>query len=163
MSTILNLVELREGGTQDLSAVGSIMRDAFEDRFGEGWTSAQCLGMMSLPGVWLILASMDGQDCGFALARSTGEEAELLLLAARPAVRRRGVGGALLRAIVAEAEARGGKEIHLEVRAGNDAVMLYRREGFDKVGERRDYYRGRSGQLFDAQTFARKIGASHRQ
>jgi ribosomal protein S18 acetylase RimI-like enzyme len=36
-------------------------------------------------------------------------------------------------------------KLHLEVRAGNEAVQLYRREGFDKVGERRNYYRGKTG------------------
>ena len=153
----VSFAELREGGVQDLPQVNAIMQDAFEARFGEAWTSAQCMGMLSLPGVWLTLASMDGDDLGFALARSTGEEAELLLLAARPAARRRGIGGALLRAVIAEAKARGGRQLHLEVRAGNEAVHLYRREGFAKVGERPSYYRGKSGQVFDAHTYARDL------
>jgi len=133
------------------------MQEAFDPRFGEAWTSAQCMGMLSLPGVWLVIASLDGVDSGFALARSTGVEAELLLLATHPSARRRGIAGALLRAVIAEARDRGVEEMHLEVRAGNDAVQLYRREGFDKVGERRNYYRGNTGQAFDAQTFARKL------
>jgi ribosomal-protein-alanine N-acetyltransferase len=157
MSSTLNITELREGGSQDLTEVIRIMQDAFDPRFGEAWTSAQCLGMLSLPGVWLVIASLDGSDAGFALARSTGDEAELLLLATRPAARRRGVAGALLRAIIAEAQHRGVLQLHLEVRAGNDAVRLYRREGFEKVGERRNYYRGKTGQAFDAHTYARKL------
>jgi [ribosomal protein S18]-alanine N-acetyltransferase len=157
MSTTLNMVELREGGTGDLPAVNRIMRDAFETRYGEGWTSAQCLGMLSLPGVWLTMASIDGQDAGFALSRSTGEEAELLLLATAPAYRARGIGGALLRATIVEAQARGGHQLHLEVRAGNDAVRLYQREGFDKVGERRGYYKGKMGQSYDAHTYVRPL------
>lgn len=157
MSTTLNLTELREGGGGDLAAVNSIMQEAFDARYGEAWTNSQCMGMLSLPGVWLTIAAVGGVDAGFALARATGDEAELLLLATRPQQRGRGVGGALLRAVVAEAAARGVVNLHLEVRSGNDAVRLYRREGFDKVGERRGYYRGKGGQLFDAQTFARKI------
>jgi len=157
MSGTLNRTDLREGGSQDLAEVSRIMEDAFDARYGEAWTSAQCLGMLSLPGVWLVIASLDEADAGFALARSTGEEAELLLLATRPAARRRGVAGALLRAVVAEAEARGVAQLHLEVRAGNDAVRLYRREGFEKVGERKNYYRGKMGQAFDAHTYARDL------
>jgi [ribosomal protein S18]-alanine N-acetyltransferase len=153
----VNLVELREGGTHDLQSVSHIMQEAFDARFGEAWTSAQCLGMLSLPGVWLVVASIDGKDAGFALSRSIADEAELLLLATRPAARRRGVAGALLRAMIDEAQGRGVARVHLEVRSGNDAVWLYRREGFEKVGERRDYYRGRSGQLFDAHTYAREL------
>lgn len=157
MSSTLNLTELREGGIQDVPAVSAIMQEAFDPRFGEAWTSAQCMGMLSLPGVWLVIASLGGIDSGFAMARSTGDEAELLLLATRPAARRRGIAGALLRAVVTEARDRGVVEMHLEVRSGNEAVQLYRREGFDKVGERRAYYRGNTGQAFDAQTFARKF------
>ena len=157
MSSALNLTELRAGGVQDLQAVNTIMQEAFDPRYGEAWTLSQCMGMLSLLGVWLTLASVADRDVGFALARSTGQEAELLLLATSPRARGRGVGGALLRAVVAEAAGRGVKDLHLEVRAGNEAIRLYSREGFIKVGERRGYYRGKAGQLFDAQTFARKL------
>lgn len=157
MSGTLNMVELREGGSQDLTSVNTIMMDAFEAKYGEAWTSAQCLGMLSLPGVWLVLASVDGRDAGFALSRIVADEVELLLIATRPAARRRGVAGALLRAVIDEARGRNAAKVHLEVRSGNDAVRLYRREGFEKVGERREYYRGRNGQLFDAHTYARNL------
>ncbi|RYY27584.1 MAG: GNAT family N-acetyltransferase [Sphingomonadales bacterium] len=157
MSTILNQSELREGGAHDLPHIAQIMQDGFDPRFGEAWTSAQCMGMLSLPGVWLVIASLGEDDVAFALARMAADEAELLLLATRPAARRRGVGGALLRAIIEEARARGAARIHLEVRSGNDAVELYRREGFAKVGQRNNYYRGKAGQLFDAHTYAREL------
>lgn len=153
----VSLTELREGGCQDLASVNGIMQDAFDPQFGEAWTKPQCLGMLSLPGVWLILASIDGEDAGFALAREVAGDAELLLLATRQTAQRLGVGAALVRAVIAEARSRGAERLHLEVRAGNVAVRLYRSEGFDKVGERKDYYKGKSGELFNAQTFARDL------
>lgn len=153
----LNFVELREGGVQDVSAVAAIMQDAFDPRYGEAWTAAQCLGMMALPGVWLVIASLDDQDVGFALSRVAGPEAELLLLATRRSARSRGVGSALLRSVIAEAKARGVEDLHLEVRSGNDAVRLYQREGFAKVGERHYYYRGRDGNSHDAHSYSRKL------
>lgn len=154
----VHLTELREGGAQDLVSVNAIMQDAFDPQFGEAWTKAQCLGMLSLPGVWLVIASTQGEDAGFALAREVAGDAELLLLATRRSVQRRGIGAALVRAVIAEAQGRGAEQLHLEVRAGNDAVRLYRSAGFDKVGERKDYYKGKNGELFSAQTFARKLG-----
>lgn len=157
MTTILNQSELREGGVHDLPNVTAIMQEGFDPRFGEAWTSAQCMGMLSLPGVWLVIASLGDDDVAFALARLAADEAELLLLATKPSARRRGVGGALLRAVIEEARARSATRIHLEVRSGNDAVELYRREGFAKVGERNNYYRGGAGQLFDAHTYAREL------
>jgi ribosomal-protein-alanine N-acetyltransferase len=157
MSTTVNMTELRQGGARDLPSVATIMHDAFDPRYGEAWTTSQCMGMLALPGAWLTLASVVGLDMGFALARTTGEEAELLLLATRPAARGRGVGGALLRSVIAEATTRGVVDLHLEVRSGNDAIRLYQREGFHQVGQRRGYYRGKNGQAFDALTFARKL------
>jgi ribosomal-protein-alanine N-acetyltransferase len=155
---MLHMTELRAGGPQDLVQVNSIMQEAFDPRYGEAWTSSQCMGMLSLPGVWLTLAAVDDRDVAFALCRLAADEAELLLLATRPSARGRGIGGALLRAAIEETRHRGGKVLHLEVRAGNEAVQLYEREGFTKVGERRGYYRGKNGQVFDAQTFARQVG-----
>jgi ribosomal-protein-alanine N-acetyltransferase len=157
MNATLKLTELRPGGARDLPSVATIMHEAFDPRYGEAWTTAQCMGILSLPGAWLTLASVDGEDAGFALSRSGADEAELLLLATRPALRGRGVAGALLRSVITEAIARFCTNVHLEVRSGNEAIRLYRREGFEKVGERRGYYKGRNGHLFDALTFSRKI------
>jgi len=157
MSTALNLVELRPGTTGDLAIVDTLMQRSFDPRYGESWTRAQCLGIMSMPGVWLTLASIDRAPAGFALTRSGGGEAELLLLAADPAVRRRGVGGALLRSAMNDAQGRGANCLYLEVRAGNRAAELYRSLGFVKVGERRGYYRGSGNQVFDAHTYRRDL------
>lgn len=147
------MIEIVEGSARDVAIVERLMGEAFDPRFGEAWTRNQCLGVLALPGVWLRLARLDGAPAGFALTRLVLDEAELLLLATRPEARRCGVGAALLRAATEEARTRGAKSLHLEVRAGNDAVKLYRTAGFVKVGERRGYYRGKTGQIFDAQTY----------
>ena len=93
---------------------------------------------------------------GFALVRGVLDEAELLLLAVVPEARRKGVGAALLRGVIADCATRGIASIHLEVRAGNDAIKLYRNAGFSKIGERRDYYRGEDGQSYSALTLSRQ-------
>lgn len=156
MSTIAPL-SLRGGGSADLPLVSALMADAFEPRFGEAWTPGQCLGVLSLPGVWLTLAERREEPAGFALTRRLDDEAELLLLATGQRHRRRGVGAALLRAVLADAAQHGVHLMHLEVRAGNPAVHLYRAAGFTKVGERRNYYRGSTGQQFDAHTYSLRL------
>jgi [ribosomal protein S18]-alanine N-acetyltransferase len=153
LNRALSPVDLRGGTPADLGLVSTIMRDAFDPRFGEAWTQAQCMGVMSLPGVWLTLAQIDGQPAGFALARATLDEAELLLLATHPGCRRRGVGVSLLRSVIRDARERGVNQLHLEVRADNAAIKLYHAQGFRKVGVRRNYYRGVIGDVFDAHTF----------
>jgi len=158
MARTIDMIALRPGSTADLTAIAAIMQAAFDARYGEAWTASQCTGVMAMPGVWLTVAEIDGASGGFALSRVIADEAELLLLAVKPECRRRGLGRALLRSAIAESQARGAARIHLEVRAGNDAVALYRLAGFEKVGQRRDYYRGFSGKLFDAITYRKLIG-----
>ncbi|MDB5695818.1 MAG: ribosomal-protein-alanine acetyltransferase [Sphingomonas bacterium] len=145
---------LRAGSPRDIDTVDALMEQAFDPRFGEGWTRAQCLGVLAMPGVRLLLAWLDDEPAGFALVRTVLDEVELLLLATVPAHRRRGVAATLLRALAGEARADGATRMHLEVRAGNDAAQLYLAQGFAKLGERRGYYRGRTGQLFDAHTYS---------
>lgn len=150
-------VMLRTGDARDVATVDALMAAAFEPRFGEAWTRNQCLGVLAMPGVRLTLAYVDEAPAGFAMVRSVADEAELLLLAVDPVWRRRGIARALLRGVIAEAQATGIADLHLEVREGNDAVRLYTEQGFAKVGERRNYYRGKTGQAFDAHTYRRPI------
>lgn len=150
---------LRAGTPRDIDVVDAVMAQAFDPRWGEAWTRGQCLGVLAMPGVRLLLAYLDDEPAGFAMTRAVVDEVELLLLATVPAQRRRGVAATLLRALVADAEASGVAKVHLEVRAGNDAARLYLAHGFAKVGERRNYYRGRTGHLYDAHTYSRSLGA----
>ncbi|MEO5938072.1 MAG: ribosomal protein S18-alanine N-acetyltransferase, partial [Sphingomonas sp.] len=145
-------IDLREGDVRDLDRIGHMMAGAFDPRWGEAWTRNQVIGILAVPGVWLTIAEQGGRAVGFALTRGVLDEAELLLLAVIPEMRRKGVGAALLRSVVSDCALRGIGSLHLEVRDGNDAIKLYRNSGFTKVGERRDYYRGPNGQSYSALT-----------
>lgn len=148
-------IDLREGDVRDLDRVDRIMADAFDPRWGEAWTRNQVIGILAVPGVWLTIAEQGGRPAGFALTRGVLDEAELLLLAVVPESRRKGVGAALLRSVLADCVLRSINSLHLEVRDGNDAIKLYRNSGFTTVGERRDYYRGANGQSYSALTLRR--------
>jgi len=152
-------IRIAEGGIADLPAVMAVMDDSFEAEFGEAWTASQCAGLLPLPGVWLTLAHERGEPVGFALSRLVADEAELLLLAVRRPSQGQGTGRALLADFVARAARRGAVLLHLEVRDGNPAMMLYERSGFAAVGRRRDYYRGLGGGRYDAITLAKNVEA----
>ena len=80
---------------------------------------------------------------GFLLGRVAGGEAELLTVVVDVDARRRGVGGELLAAFVADARARGASEAFLEVAEDNRAARaLYARGGWAPVGRRPGYYGG---------------------
>lgn len=157
MSTTLHMVELVSGSAADADAVDAIMGAAFDPRFGEAWTRSQCLGIMAMPGVWLTIAKVDGEAVGFALVRGVLDEAELLLIAVRPEARRRGVAAALMRSVIADCHTRSMRRLHLEVRAGNPAIALYSAHEFARIAVRRGYYRSRTGESFDAHTYARDL------
>lgn len=151
-------LQLVKGGSPDLDAVTEVMKDAFDERFGEAWTRSQCAGILPMPGVELVLAR-DGRGplAGFALFRTISDEAELLLLAVAPDHRRQGIGRRLLDHFLDCARDCGASRVHLEVREGNPAVIMYREAGFNFVGRRRKYYRGRFGGEFDALTLNRDL------
>ena len=64
------------------------------------------------------------------------------LLAVIPAKRRKGEGGALLKAAVEALRARKVSRVFLEVRESNEAgIAFYEKQGFSKTGRRAGYYR----------------------
>ena len=149
------LIAIRDCGGGDMDAVMAIMGTAFEPTYGEGWTRSQCAGILPMAGVSLRLAERgDGGIAGFALQRAIADEAELLLIAVDPAAQKCGIGAALVEDFIALASERGARRLHLEVREGNNAIVLYERAGFVLVGRRRDYYRGSDGRKRDALTLA---------
>ena len=146
---------IEPGSAADVGAVMRVMEDSFDSAYGEAWTAPQCASLLPMPGVWLTVARAGDEPVGFAMARIVAAEAELLLLAVRREAQGRGVGKALVERFISDALCRGADRLHLEVRDGNEAIHLYRRSGFNEIGRRRNYYRGPSGQLYDALTLAR--------
>lgn len=90
---------------------------------------------------------------GYAGLARMGVEAEVHTLAVDPRYQGRGIGRALLRALLQHAA---GATVFLEVRTDNhSAIELYRSEGFAVVGTRRGYYRPSGA---DAFTMRREAG-----
>lgn len=96
------------------------------------------------------------ETLGFACASAVADEVELQSLAVERASRGKGIGSALLEALVEWAAESGFRTLHLEVRAGNrPALGLYRRFGFAQAGIRPGYYQD-NGE--DALLLTRDIG-----
>jgi ribosomal-protein-alanine N-acetyltransferase len=82
----------------------------------------------------------------YAVLMPVVDEAELLTIAVAPSQQRKGLGGLMLRAIIASAEAQELRKIFLEVRVSNaGAIALYRASGFVEIGLRRGYYQNAEG------------------
>lgn len=150
-------VMLERAGGDDLDSVMRIVDDAFDPRFGEAWTRAQCAGILPMSGVTLLLARERSDPVGFSLSRHVADEAELLLLGVASRARGRGIGRLLVQRFVEDQVRAGAHHLHLEVRDGNPAVDLYLQQRFKIAGRRTHYYKGPAGELFDALTMVRKV------
>jgi [ribosomal protein S18]-alanine N-acetyltransferase len=151
------LFNIKHSDASDLASVMIIMADAFDPKFGEAWTAAQCESMLMLPGSQLLIAYADEHPAAFALMRSFAGEAELLLIATRPFYQRRDIGKTLIKRLLADCLSAQINVIHLEVRADNPALSFYKRTGFEQVGIRKNYYRGALGRQTDAITLNLQI------
>ncbi|HEX7338999.1 MAG TPA: GNAT family N-acetyltransferase [Rhodanobacteraceae bacterium] len=91
----------------------------------------------------VLTAWLDERLAGAAVVffRRGSHTARLYSLATAAAARGRGVGRALLDAVLAQARRRGCDRLQLEVRTDNaPAIALYEHTGFDRFGMHRGYY-----------------------
>ena len=87
------------------------------------------------------MAVEQGAVVGYIGSQTVLDEADVMNLAVDPAIRRRGVGRALLRALETRLRAENVHGLSLEVRPSNLAARaLYAREGFVEAGRRPKYY-----------------------
>lgn len=152
-----------------LDRIMAVMETAFDPAYGEAWNRRQVAEALALPSTYALVVDAAGvpvaeghptapaEAAGFVLTRHVLDEEELLLIAVIPPARRRGVGAALIEHLFSAARTRGTARIFLEMRRGNPAIELYRKFGFEPIGERRNYYRMANGERVDAITFARSI------
>lgn len=86
-------------------------------------------------------AEVDGQPVAYAVYGFEGDAFHLMNLVVDPAMRRAGVGRALMADLLAEASRLDQREIWLEVAVDNRAALaLYRAYGFEDVRVRKKYY-----------------------
>jgi ribosomal-protein-alanine N-acetyltransferase len=117
--------------------------DIEEDLFGpERWSAEMFRSELDAGRYYLVaLAEADDSVLGYAGLAVALDEAWINNLAVRREAQRRGVGRALLEALLAEAERRGARRVMLEVADDNIAAQkLYAGYGFEAVAVRRRYY-----------------------
>lgn len=146
------MIQVVQGGAKDVASIMPIMSDAFDSRFGEAWTAAQCLSTLVLPDCRLLLAKDGEVVCGFAITRWVFEQEELLMIGVTRNYQRKKVGQKLLTEIIITGQAAGREKLFLEVRDGNPAHSFYLKAGFTPIGRRKNYYKSVEGISPDAIT-----------
>jgi len=104
------------------------------------------------------VAIQNRQIVGYAVMSMGAGEAHILNLCVREDRRRFGVGRALIRYLLEQAEGGGMVEAFLEVRPSNAiAMVLYQSLGFEQIGARRGYYQALGGRE-DAAVLRLRLG-----
>src|SRR3989442_4766307 len=121
----------------DAAAATEILKGSLEAAQWTEWGSRDLLGCR---GVLALVSEHEKELCGFIIGGQVAEQAEILNLAVVLAKRRKGEGGALLKAAVDEFNARHVNRVFLEVRESNEGgIAFYERHGFLKTGRRASY------------------------
>jgi len=120
----------------DLPDIQVIEREAYQFPWSTG-VFKDCLRVGY--SCWVLL--LGPRVGGYGVMSVAAGESHILNLCIRPRVQGRGHGEALLRHLCAVARDHGARTTLLEVRPSNDvAIRLYERNGFRRIGTRRDYY-----------------------
>ena len=115
---------------------------ALEKRcFSDPWSETSVRSELTNPLSYWLVAQEDGKLIGYVGSQSVPPEADVMNLAVAPEWRNKGIGRALMTALIAQLHSRGITALFLEVRVGNTpAQNLYRSLGFVEAGRRPKYY-----------------------
>jgi [ribosomal protein S18]-alanine N-acetyltransferase len=128
-------VEIRRLTFADLPQVVAIERRAFTTP----WSLAMFVLELSKPSGVCLAAEVESELVGYSVCSRYDTVWHLMNIAVEPDWRRRGIGSALLQALLERVG--DDAQLTLEVRRSNQgAVVLYERFGFRSVGVRRRYY-----------------------
>ena len=109
--------------------------------FSSPWSAEALAGELDNPDAYFVAAEEDGEFLGYAGMHCPCGDCYVDNIAVCPAARRKGVGEALTRALIARGEELGGTFISLEVRPSNAAAIhLYEKLGFALAGRRKNFY-----------------------
>ena len=127
---------IRPAELTDVPAVHAIEQRVFADP----WSTQDFRDCVSF--ALFLVAEAQDEIAGYVVALEAADEGEILNLAVGEGGRRRGLGRALVQAIVETLSERGVLQVYLEVRESNAAARaLYAAFGFKDVGRRKAYYR----------------------
>lgn len=147
-------VEMAEAGdAEDLAAIHA-------EGFHRGWPAHDFAAYAEGHDTPVYIAcDARRRIAGFAMIRLAADEAELVSIAVARRWRGKGIGEALMRAMLADLMTSPARRLYLEVAADNPAaISLYRKLGFSEVGRRNGYYPRPGGEAATALVMARELG-----
>ena len=122
--------------SQDLTRVLVVERNAYSHPWTEGNFKDSLSGNDE---VWLLESGCT--IVGHGVISVAVGEAHLLNICVAKEVQRKGLGRTIIRYLIERSQQLQANIMFLEVRQSNtSAIALYRSEGYEKIGERKNYY-----------------------
>lgn len=124
----------------DVEAAAALERELFEHA---PWSEEQFWAELAhVPETrWFAVHEDDDGIDGYVCLAVVPPDGDVQTIAIAPRSQGRGLGRALLGALLDEAQRRGCSQVFLEVLVTNGpAISLYEKFGFERQGQRRDYY-----------------------
>ncbi|GLI54049.1 ribosomal protein S18-alanine N-acetyltransferase [Thermodesulfovibrio yellowstonii] len=129
-------IKIRNLKEHDLSRVLEIANQSFSIP----WSLKSFKNELLNPHSILKVAEFNGEIVGYIVLRKILDEAELLSIAVKPELRRKGIATELIKNVLNEVKD-SVKTCFLEVRVSNkEAISFYEKIGFKKAGLRKKYY-----------------------
>jgi len=128
--------------------------------FEKGWDADGMRRLLEHPACVALVATSRQPPAliGFIIAQLTADEAEVLSIGIDKNWQRRGIGRALVDALIGSAKRKDARRLFLDVAESNGAALaLYTRLGFTRMGVRKDYYLHPSGRRENALLMVRDI------
>lgn len=133
----LNPIQIRFARQRDLNGICLVEDDSFSKPYPRDLIANL---LRDCQGSFLVAEYLPGTIVGYCVAAEKGNWAHLISVGVLRQYRRRGVGKALIRRLIASLSSRV-NELRLEVKEGNrEAIMLYKEMGFEQMGSIRNYY-----------------------
>ena len=146
---------LRAADKKDVYGISVIERLSFS----EPWLEKSILDDIALEYSDYVVCEDEGFIMGYAGLHRILDEGHITNIAVHPSVRQKGVGEAVLSELLQRCEPKGISSFSLEVRASDEgAICFYRKQGFEIVGRRKDYYPKYGGGREDALIMLRRSG-----
>ena len=128
---------IRKMNLGDITAIAELEKLCFSDPWSENSIASEVENPLSY---WLV-AEVDGVVAGYVGSQTVLDASDMMNLAVSPDYRRRGIGQALVNALVEHLQGNSVIALLLEVRVSNGpAIVLYESLGFEQVGRRPKYY-----------------------
>ena len=129
----------------DLEQIKDILTTDFDDFWNYSILKDE---LNSKNSTYFVVKNKDNEILGFAGIKIILDEAEIMNIVTKKNYRKQGIGNLLLNRIILEAKNKNIKKINLEVNENNIiAIHLYEKFGFNKDGERKNYYQDQNAIL----------------